>query len=118
AMSRFASEHISTIIWPGGYETQFSKAATAAGYQPEWITAGDGAGEGDGIAGAGFQDQSAWAHAVVVTPLVRIIDSSGVSQACKEAYESVDPSPANGYPFYACPMYIGIKQLFTGIQVA
>ncbi|MHB8507892.1 MAG: hypothetical protein ACYDGR_04485 [Candidatus Dormibacteria bacterium] len=118
-MQRFMQEKITTIIWPAGYENQFSKAAGAIGYKPEWVLAGDNCCS-DGYFDQGQQDQTVWAHAYVATPVVRVIGTE--PQSCLDAYREVDPTAsgttAQNDLLYACNFYTPLRQLFTGIQVA
>lgn len=116
-MAVFKQKNITTVIWPGGYETNFSHAAAKLGYLPEWVVAGDGENESWG--GGNYQDPTAWAHAVAVTPVARIT-SLGVPQACAQAFQEADPNPTdyNNWIGYACYSYPDIRQLFNAIQVA
>jgi hypothetical protein len=113
-MARFSSEGITTILWPGGFETNFTKAASGLHYQPEWVAAGDTLMEGQD--GSLFQDQSEWAHAMVVSPL--IAEPPFTSSACWQAYAEVDPNADVNKVSWVCPDYPRMRQLFTGIQVA
>lgn len=114
AMSQFQRDGITTIIWPGGFENQFSQAAAKTGYYPEWITGGDGLM--DGFDSNVTQDQTVWSHAMVVTPLTRL--SGAVPDACRDAYLSAVPSATPADITYACQIYPSLRQLFIGIQVA
>lgn len=111
----FQAAGVTTIIWPGGLETQLSKAGAAIGYRPEVIVMGDDNIEGDRN-GTG-QDQSFWDQAWVVTNIVAVADVR--QQPCFLAYKEADPNAdevealADG-----CAFYNDIRQLFTGIQVA
>lgn len=114
-MADFQSAGVTTIIWASGLETQFSKAAGAIGYRPEWIIAGDGLLESQGS--VAFQDQSVWDHAILVTPQTAVFDRQ--QQACYLAYREVDPQGNDReIQGYGCEAYPVLRQLFTGIQVA
>lgn len=116
-MSDFKREGVTTIIWPLGYETNFSKAGAAAQYFPEWILAGDSFN--DGSWPGSYQNQEAWEHAIVVTPVIRQ-KPIGYTQPCYDAYVEVHPDiPRDGLDLnQLCYFYPGFRQLFTGIQVS
>jgi hypothetical protein len=114
AMAQFKGDNVTTILWPGGYETNFSKAASAIQYFPEWFLAGDGVVEGRDE--AVFQDQSVWAHAMAVSPLV--VEPGTTQSACYQAYTEEDPNADVNQVSWVCPVYPRMRQLFTGIQVA
>jgi len=120
AIALFRANNVSTVVWPGCWEGQMTRAANAAGYYPEWLVA-DYRGFERAEVGALGQDQNAWARAWVVTPqLLMNADSVPVDPSCLDAYRSVDPSidPDSFEPNQACEMYADLRQLFTGIQVA
>ncbi len=121
-MSRFKLEGVTTIIWPGGLETNYSKAAANLGYFPEWVLYGDGDLDSQfanqAYGGRAGQDQNVWQYAVVMSPQARVPDSSA-DTICFQAQRSVDPdTPKQDAGTYGCDMYDNLRQLFTGIQVA
>ena len=115
-VAEFIDKGVTTVIWPQGYETNYSKAAGHANWRPEWVIAGDGTHEG--YATGQKQDQTVWNHAWVMTPVV-------AKGAVRDSYcyqaQAEDPShndtdtvlDCGGYTFYQ-----DLRQLFTGIQVA
>jgi hypothetical protein len=115
AMAGFQSRGITTVIWPGGVESNGTKAAGAIGYQPEWIIAGDG--ETDGSNFGQFQDpvvfnNHAWtvSNAAYIPPIQESI--------CFQAHREADPaSPENDLRFM-CELYPDMRQFFIGVQVA
>ena len=117
AMATFQQAGITTILWLFGYETNFSKAAAAINYRPEWILSGDGLSEGNW--NGQDQEQSVWDHATTFTLMVKT-GFGGVSTPCREAYLQVDPEIPRGTldMTLACFFYNGLRQLFTGIQVS
>lgn len=117
AMARFQGSGITTIIWMFGYETNFSKAAAAINYRPEWILAGDGLSES--VWNGQGQEQSVWDHAMAFTLHTKTA-FGGVSEPCRDAYLQVDPDIPRGTLDMAitCFFYDELRQLFTGIQVA
>lgn len=116
AMTRFQSEHITTILWPAGMETNFSNAAAEISYYPEWVL-GDDSQQSDGF-DAQFQNQSEWNDAWIMTS--RTYTPPLPSQEiCYQAYRSVDQTAADSdVEHTACPEYPDLRQMFTGIQVA
>lgn len=120
AMALFRSQNVSTIVWPGCWEGNMTRAANAAGYYPEWLAA-DFRGFERSEVGAVSQDQNAWSRAWVVTPqTLQNADGVPVDAPCLDAYRSVDPQiDVDSYePIFACEPYGDLRQLFTGIQVA
>ncbi len=117
AMTKFQNAGITTIIWPGGYESKFSKAAAQIGYYPEWILAGDGdldAEYGNQV----NQDQTVWQYAVTTSNQPFVPDDV-TRRICFQAYRTVKPDePRQDVNGYACDFYEGLRQLFIGIQVA
>lgn len=118
AMQTFQQENVTTIIWPLGYETNFSKAAEQLRYFPEWIIAGDY--QNDGSWDTSFQSQEVFhRHAInlTTTAVERPINTSPM---CEQAYVEYDPTlPRDGIDMnQACYFYPGLRQLFTGIQTA
>ncbi|HVM09006.1 MAG TPA: hypothetical protein VM345_11115 [Acidimicrobiales bacterium] len=118
AMARFSQKGITTIIWPGGIETNFSVAASRtipAPYQPEWFLMGDGQNDAAGY--AVVQEQSTWERAWVVTPRTKFKDLE--TEICYQQYRSVDRVAQNSdVQNFACEQYNDLRQLFSGIQVA
>lgn len=116
-MVRFRDAGVTTVIWPGGWESDNTKAAAGIGYRPEWIMAGDTEIEGYDI--AQFQEQSVWRHAWLVANQTR--EDSFDESLCYQALLDVDPEFPRQDAAYACPIrkpYESLRQLFTGIQVA
>ena len=120
-MADFRDKGITTVIWAGGGEPNFSKAAKAAAYFPEWVIAGTSAsivaGHEGTVNGQG-QDQDVWDHAWVVTALP-LVETSGVTKACEQAWAEADghenPLERNN----SCmSQYDGLRQMTTGIQVS
>ena len=114
-MAAFSEAEVTTILWPGGIETQQSKAAGQLGYTPEWVLLGDGVSEGYGT--NQLQDQNTWnGHVWTVTnqTLAGDLDES----ICFQAYREADPTAPRTDAGDACDFYEDIRQLFTGIQVA
>jgi len=116
-MSTFQQAGVTTIVWPGGYETQHSLAGAQIGYYPEWVLLGDRAHDGNGA--SGLQDQDSWRNAWVLTnellaPPVR-------ESQCAKALREGDPELALEDVDQACTFrqfYVELRMLFTGIQVA
>src|SRR5687767_6727328 len=114
-MTTFQREGVSTIIWAGGGDAQSGKAAGPIGYRPEIIVGGDLANETT-LSGQ-YQDQDFWSRAFAVTTYTRVSPFS--SSPCYQAATHTDPN-ANRQDTrnFACYSYDGLRQLFTGIQVA
>ena len=121
-MVRFRAAGVTTIIWPAGLETNFSKAAAAIGYHPEWILLGDGFTDSDfanqAYGGQEGQNQDVWSNAFVVSPQPQVpVPETG--RICFQALRSVDPNtPQQDSLRAGCDMYNDLRQLFIGIQSA
>src|SRR5205085_50656 len=80
---------ITTILWPGGMESKFTKSATQNRYFPEWIQIGDG--QTDGFVSSRYQNPIAFGgHAWVVSYQTKKINYS--QEPCFIAYKDADPS--------------------------
>ena len=121
-MARFRTAGVTTIIWPAGLETNYSKAAASIGYHPEWILLGDGYTDSDfanqAYGGQEGQNQDVWSNAFVVSPQPQVpVPETG--RICFQALRSVDPNtPQQDALTAGCDMYNDLRQLFIGIQSA
>ena len=115
AAADFQTAGVTTVIWPGGLETNFSAAANAINYRPEILVLGDSLIETQ--TSAFFQDQNTWDKSRVVSFVPAVSDIR--KSLCYTAYREVDPEGDDGeIQSQACDLYPMIRQLFTGIQVA
>lgn len=115
AMADFQSKGITTIIWPGGLETNFSKSGAQLNYRPEVILLGDLLNEAD-ISGT-FQEASFWANTTVMSTVTFVPDER--RKYCFVAYREGDPNADDtDARVSGCQVYDQLRQLFTGIQVA
>lgn len=105
---------VTTVLWLGGAEGKTTHAADAARYYPEWIVMGDGFM--DNLANASKQHPNEWAHAWVVSYVVRDdgYRSHPGYQACREA----DPEAPHNDCIFATDPYRGMFMMFQGIQVS
>ena len=115
AMARFRAQDVTTILWAGGQETYFSKAAGTANYYPEWIISGDRIMES--FFNASQQDKTAWNYAWAVTNVTAegAFDTKPSTVAFREA--SGPDYPQRDIQ-YAEDFYLPLFQLFRAIQVA
>ncbi len=115
ACADFKQKGITTILWPMGLETNFSRACASVDYYPEIVIAGDRV-----IEDAGFDDdqnQRVWDQALVVTNVTAT--GRPEEEPCFQAYRETDPdAPRVDITFIACRFYADLRQLFIGIQVA
>jgi hypothetical protein len=115
AVADFQQKNVTTVIWPGGLETNFTNSADAVSYRPEFISMGDGVFETQ--TSATFQSQNVWDKARVVSNQPAVFDER--DQICYRAYREVSPDTSDvEIRSSACAVYPQIRQLFTGIQVA
>ena len=117
AMQRFQERGITTILWPMGFETNFTKQAAARGYQPEWFLAGDLINEG--MLNGQQQNPEVWQHARLITPMPHL-EFKGYPKPCVEAYLEADPNLNREAldEFYLCYQYTPLRLAATAIQVA
>jgi hypothetical protein len=117
AMAVFKQQAVTTVIWAMGFETNFSKAANAIEYRPEWLVAGDQFAEG--VLNGQAQQQSVWDHAVAVTVIPKL-EFKEVNKSCRDALFEVDQSSDEKTldVAYACILYPGLRSLFIGVQVS
>jgi hypothetical protein len=113
AVAKYQAAGVTTLIWPGGLETNLSKASGT--WRPEIVAAGDlfldGNGEGQ------YQQPEFWSNAWIVTNVT--YDPKFEDSYCYSAYTSIDPDvPRADLENVGCDLYNDIRQLFTGIQVA
>ncbi|HEX2851486.1 MAG TPA: hypothetical protein VHN98_13070 [Acidimicrobiales bacterium] len=113
-MAKFSQDGVTTILWPGGLETNMTRAATSIGYTPEWIIAGDRQMEEDST--GLFQDSTQWQNAFVATTITAQLNAR--QTPCYMAYREADPNADDSDIQTGCPLYDYLRQLFTGIQVA
>lgn len=117
AMATFKTDNVTTVLWPGGLETNFTKEANTTNYQPEWILLGDGLS--DSNATQTFQDQTTFnLHAWVVTTQTRLPEFRQTQ--CYKVLKEANPDMGDTDIQFSCDnnIYELIRQLFTGIQVA
>ncbi|MFN2462850.1 MAG: hypothetical protein ABR573_02975 [Candidatus Dormibacteria bacterium] len=113
----FIQNHVTTVLWGGGDDNNPSNAATASGYFPEWVVAGDRFFET--VSGGFYQDQSQWKH-MVVDSQVELVPGQ-YQQDCYLAYADADPNavaPGQFESVVACRAYPDFRLLFTGLQIA
>jgi hypothetical protein len=113
-MADFKQAGITTIIMPGGVETNQSKAAGQAQYFPEWVILGDT--QNDQNTRGQNQDQTVYDHAAIVSNITKFLATR--DQVCYQAYKETAPSSPDADAQQGCIYYNDLRQLFTGIQVA
>ena len=115
AVTKFKQDGVTTVIWPGGEESNFTNQADDNNYRPEFFVLGDGVT--DGFFSSGFQAANVYDKARMITIQTLVTDIR--QEPCYQAFYEADP---DGYDVtargIACPIYPLIRQLFIGIQVA
>jgi len=114
-MPAFQRARVTTVIWEEGMDDVTDMPAAARiSWFPEWVLAGDS--QIDDIVFAKYQDRNELAHAWVVTnePLLGPFHTYDCFQAEYETDPQLPPTDAS----VPCQLYTGLRQLFTGIQVA
>ena len=111
---------VTTIIWPGGLETNFSDGRRAdLDYYPEWILAGDGLTDDEFASSHGPGPGRSWDNAVVVSN--QPLEPDDASRRALLPGLPVDRprrAPAQDVGAMACDCTTTLRQLFIGIQVA
>lgn len=115
-MADFKTKNVTTILWPGGIAGNYGKSATALGYFPEWIVAGDGTMDGNNPVRLAQLGPSFDRRAIVVTP--ETFQPGLDEQRCAQAYRSVDQEMSRPNLGYICEYYRNLFQVFLGIQVS
>ncbi len=116
-MADFQQKGVTTVIWPGGFESNQSRAAASLTYRPEWILAGDGTS--DGATANAHQEKSVWRHAWVITSTT--MEPEVTATECYRSLKEADPDIPHEDAREMCSFsdfYEAIRQLYTGIQVA
>lgn len=120
-MTQFQAAGVTTIIWPGGLETNYSDAMKTLNYYPEILLLGDGNTDSEfsqqGYRGSHGQDQDAWSQAVVVSNQAMVPESIR-DAICFMEQRSIDPDTPQQDASIGCDLYDSLRQLFTGIQAA
>jgi hypothetical protein len=115
-MAQFKQANVTTILWTGGIESNYGRAAQAIGYYPEWIVLGDGTMDGNGAVQLAGLDRSFDDRAFVVTP--EVFEPGLEEQICAQAYREADNQMATADLAFVCEYYRNLFQFFTGVQVA
>ena len=116
AVAEFRQKGITTVIWPGGVEANFGKAASGAGYFPEYIMLGDSETDGNNSVRYGSTSAAYDGHAVIVSP--QTFQPELEQQRCYQAFREVNQTRPKVDMHWICLAYKNLFQLFTGIQVA
>jgi hypothetical protein len=116
-MAQFKAANVTTVIWPGGINAQYGRAANAIGYLPEWIVLGDSIWDGFLFPGfRGNYQEEFDHHAIVISP--QPFQPGFRQQRCYQAFRSVTQQMADIDVAYVCGYYTDLFQMFVGIQVA
>jgi hypothetical protein len=116
-MAQYKAANVTTVIWPGGINPNYGRAANGIGYVPEWVVLGDA--QMDGFLFPSFRGnyQAEWDHhAIVVSP--ETYHPAFRQERCYQAFRSVTQQMADVDVAYVCDYYANLFQLFVGIQVA
>jgi hypothetical protein len=116
-MATFANAGITTILWPGGINPQYGRAANNIGYQPEWILLGDSILDGNAFPSFRSNYTTNWdKHAIVVSP--EPLMPGLPQQQCWTAFREENKAMADNDLRYVCEYYTQLFMLFTAIQVS
>jgi hypothetical protein len=115
-MASFEQQGITTILWTGGINGEYAKAAANNGYFPEWIVLGDTILDAHHPIRLSDSSPSFDGHAVVVTP--QIYQPAMEQQQCFQAFREVNKTYQDTDLQYTCVWYHDLFQFFVGVQVA
>jgi hypothetical protein len=115
-MGQFQLSGVTTVLWPGGLNGNYGKAAAAAGYQPEWILVGDGLLDGNYPVILSQNSASFDGHAIILSP--EVLKPGLEQQICYQAYREVDKTTPRSDVGYTCDWYVNLFQFMVGVQVA
>jgi len=115
-MQEMSDKDITTIIWPGGINGNYGKAAKANNYFPEWIVMGDGLLDAWYAIILAEMSASFDRRAIVVTP--QTLKPADEQQLCWREYRDVDRATPDYDLKYICEFYENLLQFFIGVQVA
>lgn len=115
-IARFVQAGVTTIVRTGAnVDYAHGSSASAAGYYPEWIIAGDGLSDANLNSQVGDPSQTRNTRAVSHFHLGAPVESQHCFTAAKEA----DPAaPRIDVKNWSCGFYPALRMLFTGIQSA
>jgi hypothetical protein len=116
SMLEFKLAGITTILWPGGANGSYARAAAALGYLPEWIMVGDGTLDSNTAPNVPHNSALIDHRALVVSP--QAVEPEFRQKRCYQAFRSVDSTMPDSDVAYVCEYYRNLFQLFTAIQVA
>ena len=116
AFADFIQKGVTTVLWPGGMDTQLSKQAGSANYYPEWVVLGDTLH--DTNEHGHLMDPEVWRHAWLVSS--KPLQIRDEDRPCFQSAREADPSSERrDVVSFGCELfYNDVRQMFTGIQVA
>jgi len=117
AMAEFKRQGVTTVLWTGLMSATATQDAASIGYHPEWLVEGLLRIDTNAVA-ALTMNQAEWRNAWVLGEATYV---SNYDQAeCTLAAQSADPNVRGlGARADNCArMYVSLRLLFTGIQVA
>jgi hypothetical protein len=116
-MASFREQGITTILWTGGGNGNYPKAAEGVGYRPEWILmGGDSFLDNDAFV---FYSQSGanWdQRAIAVSP--HPFEPPLEQQACYQFFREISKDFPRQDLGYVCEYYKNLFQFMVGVQVA
>jgi hypothetical protein len=115
-MADFQRRGITTILWPGGINGDYGKAAQSQGYSPEWLVLGDGIMDANNPERLAQNTTVFNHHALTITP--QTFEPALQQQRCYQALREVDGEMPESDVGYNCEYYRNLFQIFSGIQVA
>ncbi|HLG01075.1 MAG TPA: hypothetical protein VI916_11415 [Acidimicrobiia bacterium] len=115
-MTDFKLKGVTTILWAGGVNGNYGKAAALLGYEPEWIVAGDGFLDSNRAVTLSQSTAAFDGRAIVVTP--EVVEGGLEDRWCAQAFREIDTETASADLAYVCEFYRDLHQLFVGVQVA
>jgi hypothetical protein len=116
AMASLREQGVTTILWTGGVNGEYAKAAASIGYFPEWVVLGDTVLDAHHPIRLSDSSPSFDRHSVVVSP--QPYKPALEQQKCYAAFREINTTYSNSDFQYTCDWYDDLFQFFVGVQVA
>lgn len=115
-MAQFKQANVTTILWTGGIEGNYGRAAQAIGYYPEFVVVGDGTMDGNNPIRLAGLTPNFDGRAFIVTP--EVYEPALEQRICAQAYREADNQMPSADLNFVCEYYRNLFQFFVGVQVA
>lgn len=115
-MAEFKAGGVSTILWTGGIDGDYGRAAQLLGYGPEWFVLGDGYLDANQPVRRSTNSAAFHGRAITVTP--QVLTGGLHDWLCYRFFREIDTTTPDSDVSYVCGYYPHLHQAFTAFQVA